>query len=148
MKNKSGYFDKKLLSEVLNVTINSVLTDKDSMYEYFDVEHEDSGSYIIVTLNAGYKAINIYELAHKCKIWAWKNGFLIRSRSTFGSGFESGYCEIENIHKGWTDEFFTAKTLNKYESMMTEPESILEACQWILGNKGVCYPLKNIKWSE
>ena len=127
--------EKDLLCEVLNLTINDVLTDKDSMYEYFDVEHEDSGSYIIARLNIGYKSINIYELAHKCKEWAWKNEFLIRSRSTFGSGFEFGYCEIEHIHDGWTDEFFTKKLLNKYENSITEPEAILKACQWILKNK-------------
>jgi hypothetical protein len=123
--------EKDLLCEVLDLTVIDVLTDKDSMYEYFDVEHEDSGSYIVVTLNAGYKAINIYELAHKCKEWAWKNEFLIRSKSTFGSGFESGYCEIEHIHKGWTEEFFAKKN----ENIMSEPEAILEACHWILKNK-------------
>lgn len=73
----------------------------------------------------GYeKDINIYELAHKCKEWALKRGYIIKSFSSADKGY--GIIEIL-IGK---DEVIDLKMAD------TETEAIFKACQWILDNKG------------
>lgn len=73
--------------------------------------------------------INIYELAHKCKEWAFKNEFDIRSYI--------GIYQNSNIWFGGA--LLTSLNFDKpnYRGFMdfTEPEVIFKACQWILDNK-------------
>ena len=75
------------------------------------------------------KAINIYELAHKCKEWAYtKCNYTLESTSNpFG-----GFCKIEIY------EIDIGKAYNKPDDVYrgtNEPEAIFKACQWILENK-------------
>ena len=70
-----------------------------------------------------YGEINIYELAHKCKEWAFnKGGIDITSGKRLGlDGWE---CLV----------FFGVIPCDCYEAD-TEPEAIFKACQWILENR-------------
>lgn len=69
--------------------------------------------------------INIYELAHKCKEWAYKyHKIIINSRTTSKTKDINGYAEIikscDYLYGDYAD---------------TEVEAIFKACQWILDNK-------------
>ena len=66
-------------------------------------------------------SMNIYELAHKCKEWAYSKNYDIRSCLGVGVGyawiFEGGAKPIRDFH------------------CTSEQEAIFKACQWILENK-------------
>ena len=69
--------------------------------------------------------INIYELAHKCKEWAWdsyryklKSGIYIGRKGSLKQN-EYGCTDYEEIS----------------ECADNEPESIFKACQWIIDNR-------------
>ena len=100
---------KELLSEVLSK----------------EVEEErfiDSNSLIYV--NSGmYFDINVYELAHKCKEWAFDK---------FGIQVSSEIGEDSKVDKFWTANF---KLNDEHYSFwaLTEPEAIFKACEWIMG---------------
>lgn len=64
-----------------------------------------------------YEYINIYELAHKCKEWAFNKGYSISIHQSEISGY------IAEIHCGWSVIDFH----NKFE-----PEAIIKACEYIL----------------
>lgn len=66
--------------------------------------------------------INIYELAHKCKEWAWSKGYILRSETSEYTG-----CCV--YRRGIKDGFIT-----KNIQTDTEIEAIFKACQWILEN--------------
>ena len=72
--------------------------------------------------------INIYELAHTCKEWAFNNGnFILQSAYIPKGTFTSAYCITQsNFSYPKYDETFHADT---------EPEATFQACQWILDNK-------------
>lgn len=95
---------KELLSEVLELNINSFFIDKNiCTYEY--------GFF--------YEDIGIYELAFKCKEWAYKNKYDIWSITW-------GVAEFHNIEKSTGTKRITATT---------EPEAIFKACRWVLNYK-------------
>ena len=99
----------ELLSEVLDIPISSLRSIKD-------------GNRTI------YKGVNIntYELAHKCKEWANKKGYILSS----ALHNDQGYCEIkketpERIKSiAWCPVDFN-----------TEVDAIFSACQYILDNQ-------------
>ena len=68
--------------------------------------------------------INIYELAHKCKEWAYNDkslcGYSIELKS-YKSEFGYWLCELMS-----EDITFSGDT---------EPEAIFAACQWIIDNR-------------
>jgi hypothetical protein len=116
---------KELLSDVLGYRVSKSYIDDTQDVQYVDVflEGDDTGI---------YDSINIYELAHKCKEWAWS---LHPSSLFIGTVkeeikwccFVSFGVSIQPIYNE------TRKTF--YES--TEPEAIFKACQWIVENKEV-----------
>jgi len=63
-----------------------------------------------------HRCHNRYELAHKCKEWAYKNKFSISSAKT--------------LHDGWIAEI-TGQVMFKAS---TEPEAVFKACNWIFDN--------------
>ena len=71
--------------------------------------------------------INIYELAQKCKEWAYKQGYVILSgHSAYGIG--AFFCSC----KGWLSENYDKRIEINHN---TEPEAIFVACQWIIDNR-------------
>jgi hypothetical protein len=80
-------------------------------------------------------SINIYELAHKCKEWAFKNEYELNSGYlTHGILYPS-----KPSHQIRCDvSYKLADTLQTYRVWEnTEPEAIFKACQWILDNKEI-----------
>lgn len=67
--------------------------------------------------------INIYEFAHKCKIWALKNGFYI----------ESKLMEFEARARLYNSSPYS--DLVKWKDDKTEPKAILKACEYIFKEK-------------
>ena len=69
-------------------------------------------------------SINIYELAHKCKEWAYKEGFII------DTGFHKYYINQFNANcYGWVSSNISIK---QHFNECTEHEAIFKACEWIL----------------
>ena len=103
---------KELLSEVLELDIReSKYKDIDNMllrYGYWQ-ECISNGKDIS---GVEYAKINIYELAHKCKEWAWLK---------YKKNIVSTYLGSAYIFP-----------LNGEQHETTEPEAIFKACEWIL----------------
>ena len=99
---------KELLSAVLNCDITSV--NIDSQFK----------NYIIVNK---HRTMNIYELAHECKKWAWSEGYGLEELAFGVELYELIEGNVSNILKG----FEKSKPYNV--------NLIFQACQWILNNK-------------
>ena len=72
-----------------------------------------------------YMCWNIYELAHKCKEWAYSQGYILFSKIRLNSSLASCYFDTTGKHDyedGYHNDFRAE----------TEPEAIFKACQWIL----------------
>lgn len=67
----------------------------------------------------GYLLLNIYELAYKCKLWAFKHDFMLNTLILRANG-KTWYCE---------DDYRTTFTTWKADS---EPEVIFKACEYLL----------------
>ena len=108
---------KELLSEVLG---------KDA-YPYDYAQNGRVLRYAFFESINRKRYINIYELAYKCKEWAYKQGFVILSgHSAYSIGLFFCSC------KGWLSENYDKQIEINHK---TEPEAIFQACQWILDNK-------------
>lgn len=115
---KECMISKELLSEVLGLKVWKVLDCNMNTLRYciYPNEGDEPSEYMF--------PINIYELAFKCKEWAYENktlcGYNIELKS-YKSENDYWLCELMS-----EDITFSADT---------EPEAIFEACQWILENK-------------
>ena len=101
---------KDLLSEVLEININKIKE-----------VHKVNNIIKIVDTKNMYNDINIYELANKCKEWAYEIDFYIYSIFTFAG---EGACYVTK-----DDEILKRLATFAGDS---EPEAIFKACQWIL----------------
>lgn len=105
---------KELLSEVLDckdLTINEI-NSKAVVVRYMTKEGIEDG-----------KWVNIHELAHKCKEWAFKNSYTLIIENYFSRGCD---CTLSTVPNGNLGYQFDADT---------EPKAIFKVCQWILDNK-------------
>lgn len=117
---------KELLSEVLDypVLTKGYIKDNENNNVYWGMigcrAPDDCEEY--------EEHINIHELAHKCKEWAHKKGFIILSgyhENNIGSFYVNCY--------GWTSDKIDKEFILQVES--TEPEAIFKVCEWILNQK-------------
>jgi hypothetical protein len=107
---------KELLSEVLGCKL-----DIDEQLQPNDIEYiEKVGSKLY------YRYINIYELMHLCKEWAYTKNYFLFS----GYGAISASCEVNH-------RTASLGKINPQEIVLadTEPEACFLACEWILENK-------------
>lgn len=96
---------KELLSEVLNLNITYIERCNNSIIYKISVYDRE-------------EEVNIYELAYKCKEWAFDNGYYLTIYNDAIDIILQTNCKlIENI----TDDSF------KYSPML-----VFKACQWIL----------------
>ena len=112
--------NKELLSEVLALTVVKVLELEGSILWYKGIVNVNGSPY------AKELSVNIYELAHKCKEWAFNNGYELRSGQDIDVKKELCYfCEYKQERQldYLNGDYFLAET---------EPEAIFKACQWIL----------------
>ena len=120
---------KELLSEVLG--IEHILECRQSVNVFWVTDAKS---------HCGAIAINIYELAHRCKEWAFetKGVQIIHARKYgYGVGVVKYFSSIE-VYNGHylynpSDELGTSTQVS-FEAD-TEPEAIFRACQWVLDNK-------------
>jgi len=110
---------KKLLSEVLNKRCSKV-----GMFGSIYIEYTWMSSPYYVD-----SKINIYELAHKCKKWAYDKGWLLQVRT----GKKLSVIDIFNSENR---ELF----IRKQVSCNTEPEAIFKALKWIVETEHVFNP--------
>ena len=102
---------KELLSKVLNTRIDTVRSkvDTDNDVQFFPPSIEYDGF------------INIHELTHKCKEWAYNNGYYLTIYNDAIDIVSKTTCKIiDNITN---------------DSFMYDVELVFKACQWILDNK-------------
>jgi hypothetical protein len=113
---KTEIISKELLSEVLNL----------DYVEVYEIELIGSHMHYTLVLEddiiSDDMTINVHELAHKCKEWAWK---------TYGhsGAIQAGYI------LGRFDAMILFNGDGYHFKGDTEPEAIFKACQWILENK-------------
>ena len=96
------------------------------LYEAVTGYRDDLIDIAICGKTIGYPGhnVNIYELMHMCKEWAWNNGYELASFKANHSG--SWFCTIRII------DIIT----NKITFITsTEPEAVFKTCQWVLDNK-------------
>ncbi len=100
---------KELLSEVLKFDISHMTTKIDG-HVYYRIKNRYSGD------------ISMYELAHKCKKWANKQGYTLT------------VVYAPDITMVYPMEIITGERL-PFVKADTEPEAIFKACEWILKEK-------------
>ena len=110
---------KELLCEVLSVILQIMTTRENILLKEntisYTFAHESTSTF-------KEQEINIHELAHICKDWAW-NKHLITIRS--------GFAEFG----AWSNFSHNHISFVSMNIPLTEPEAIFKACQWILDNK-------------
>lgn len=107
---------KKLLSEVLGVKL--------AISPYFKIEYinfETLQYYDDFHHGNNRKHINIHELTHKMKAWAWEKGYSIATRYMFDK------CSSELWSSDGNDVALKKLVLEK-----TEFDATARQCEWIL----------------
>jgi hypothetical protein len=105
---------RELLSEVLGFEIENLWVD----------------GCLIVWKEDGMSEINIHELAHKCKEWAFWDDYYVITKFRM----PDIYREEKKIDCGF--ELYQQDNLVKQSWWIdTEPEAIFQTCQWILDNR-------------
>ena len=110
---------KELFSEVLGFNVVYVETCTQTIKSRIKSDVSDSD--IAVYDGNKYSYINIHELAHKCKEWAYSKGFRIvdEGENVFVVNFEKRVVHL----------------VERYDLDSFSPERCFIACQWILDNK-------------
>lgn len=115
---------KELLNEVLNTEAASVSIIGNTVnYVVKNYETQEDDELVYIDLGAN---INIYELTHKCKIWAEMQGYVL---------IEYGLC-VE-IYKTQ----YPFEKVYKQKDLCTElfkTDRIVECCEWILKEVSKC----------
>ena len=122
---------KELLSEVLH-TVKEVIevevVGKAVCWKGYSVEG-----------NACEGAINIYELAYKCKEWARiYNGTMYIISGCMWQNKSTDHVYYAYINKEYVDEYRTGQRYSKAlfkTTADTEHEAIFKACEWIRTNR-------------
>lgn len=110
---------KELLSAIFNKPIGTI-TEVSFDNQRNRIEYQELKRY--------WESINIYELAHKCKEWAFEQGYELFSRILSNDHQMTGNCLVIRVESD-------PETVLKITNGSTEPEAIFLACNWILENK-------------
>ena len=106
---------KKLLNEVLGYEL-----------DYVENKSINSKVWYFEDKQKGFRnCINIYELAHKCKLWAFNEGYSFRVEMI---GLTTWQILVEDMNDGST--CFAQDFYNSSES-----QAIFFVCEWILGQR-------------
>lgn len=87
--------------------------------------------------NGGGEHINLYELAHKCKLWSHSGGYFINSGQLDGhSGKHSKkwFASVFNPYKRLGQEITSIYGNDIVHTIYAdnEPDAIIEACEFVL----------------
>ena len=110
---------RELISRVLNLNITLVDTKYSETTKRIRYVTSDNNDYYI----------DVYNLAHKCKVWADNNGYLLSSIINNGKAFSSV------SHKTYPHKNICWSNITEHN---TEPEAIFKACEWILKQESGC----------
>ena len=112
---------KELLSEVFNINVHHIHT---------DTKDDVVGFRLDTTYGITDRYINIHELQHRCKEWAFDNMYMVRTN--YENTIDGKLCRVSiskncefNEHGSW----FYSTCSN------TEPDVVFKAIQYILDNK-------------
>ena len=130
---------KELLSEVIGRKIRNIYLENEEG-DNFLRENEISYEYRIDMQGMGCedieKAINIYELAHKCKEWALDNRWIISTMPMLTEKkWRNTSVRLSHFYSAGKDRHLDGIYHNGRIEADTETEAIFKACQWILDNK-------------
>lgn len=114
---------KELLSTVLEIEVTTVRDEIKSKANMLHFETTDFGTNRVAS--PCVPSINIYELAHKCKVWADSKDYLLSSIINNGKSFSSV------SHKKYPHKNICWTNITEYN---TEPQAIIKACEYILEN--------------
>ena len=107
--------NKKLLSEVLDKEVDSYT---------FTMEFKWCANFLSITFeNGDTRSINIYELADKCKEWAYDNGCMLRTN--YENTIDGKLCCVSIARVCKFNE-----SGNWFYSTY-EPEAVFKACEYI-----------------
>lgn len=113
---------KELLSEVLINNETFVLKSKNNKIKKMWLFDEETNLFMVDFTGGNWFCINIYELAHKCKEWAYNKGFKIISGE-----------RLQDINALFIIEITDMKYNLVYrEFHKSEIEAIVKASEWIL----------------
>lgn len=106
---------KELLESVLGFTSGNV----------FIKEIETKNNDIEYLCNVGgWTLINIYELAHKCKEWAYNNKYVLDC-----------FSKCIEIRKQNEEDIIYIERGELFDNSSHDISLVFKACQWILDNK-------------
>ena len=111
---------KELLSEVLGKEILSIYNEPRKCLHCI-------GFTVKGDMFNGADYINIHELQHKCKEWAKTESYHITTYTHLDTS------AVSLIHYTNKDKRYSSPPM----SVLSEPEAVFKACQWILNNKQV-----------
>ena len=113
---------KELLSEVLQQNVISVYEQRN--------QHRYTTSSVNGPWTSGSDVPlpNMYELAHKCKEWAWEKHSLMLFQTQY---FPKVYYGIKDLKTPMEDFISKVPQCDRF-SADTEPEAIFKACEYIL----------------
>jgi hypothetical protein len=120
---------KELLKEVIlnEYDVLEITIENDGLL-YWNGGKETTYPYFLIEPGC----MNLYELAHKCKEWAYYKHDKMIFQIAY---FPKRKYAIKDFDTP-LDEWFRKKiTLSDMFGAETEPEAIFKACQWILENK-------------
>ena len=115
---------KELFNKVYGYEVKSIITNTKEIHNSINIYKTDDNA-IAVYDGMGWKYINLYEIANKCKEWAHNNNFILMSGK---------------IDDAWDCEFCTAKyykyngfcNINTDFGYETEYDAIFDACEKII----------------
>ena len=116
---------KELLSEVLGENVMEFYPHVSAQHLGYYYKAEDYDDFL------SESEINIHELAHRVKEWAWRNHRLMIFQSAY---FPEYRFLVKDLNVGLSEAFNTTCIADMF-SAPTEPEAIFKAGQWILENR-------------
>ena len=117
---------KELLSEVLGYKVvnNVLLLLEDEVmvklnFEYFQTKYEND-------------EINVYELQHLCKEWAFSEGYQLEISRYWN--IPTYYCKLVIRGGDFCEECGESRAIYELEDLQ-ETDIVVKACEWILNEK-------------
>jgi hypothetical protein len=117
---------KELLSKVLEVNASHVIVDLKTIH--YNIRSDVKESEFVAHFNGRWNILNKYEMAHRCKEWAYTKGYVLVS--TIRTNSALAICEFSIV--GNCD--YKDEPWNNFRAT-SEPEAVFKAVKWILENK-------------
>ena len=120
---------KELLRAVLGVKVEYI-----RLIDIYDGRLDARANDLHITFEEYVENINIYEIAHKCKEWAYYKGYIINTALEPLTHKESWQYDLFKLRYEKIDMVMDIPPTQHFiitKSYDTEPEAIFKACEWI-----------------